>query len=852
MPQNSDNIDGIQTISYLVLEHGGAPKKYAIDDHLIVGRDKGPVKITNSTLSARHASLFFQDGVVSIMDHRSEFGTFINGNKLTPGKMYVLLDEDEIKFGEILGKLASGVKEVMPDLPDLPPMPTDMPSAPPMDEKDFAKIEDDIATSSISIKDLGTNADLEFNITNETPKPKGEAPPLPGVKDLSELRLEHTQSGISRVDGTDFPDEGTKEMKIGDLLKESQGSETQEKKVQELFKGNEAANLVADDRSGLIDWNEKTSILKRFKDRFMPAKEVEESLVPKKTRVKVPKQKTVKVERSLQTANALLRILALLIDVIVTYIFFDSIKETLEMAGFFKLLEQNFMGEFTTLLESYILNIPVIGSWIDVGANAILTIMKAIMIFFLLRMSTAFVFGVSIGQLCLGMRGAGGGLKKRFSGFLRELFGALTVWVLVLDLPTVFSKRSFKEVLSGSMVCSATAITSGLLIGIFIPFWLLMALILPLFQNFEISPSWIAEDLTTAGPTNSREAVTEPSKYFMMGIPETKDPFWMVPAINIKIASGKKILTPIIYFYHPELKEEVKWTIYKRVDLGKAVAKAFRLNPLADKTFPVLANLLKNVEVGTNVSKMDLTEEDRLKIRLELVDFIKQSLKVTAPNLINHVTDFGPFINSYVSMKNYLINLMEFEKPNFEFLFVGDKVFLKAWDRRGGIQFNHFLPIELGESLLYQSSFKSGKMKIAFNKFSEKFTFKPDTAIDPKPSLAWIDKLQENAEDINPKMLDLIAYFKAEGKRSFEEENFDYLALLEKALKQNYQGYKKLKGEIPEELDIKFQELLLSFKDRNRFYFTGSEKSYKPEDKPDGDSKKEISIEKAEEELFGE
>lgn len=843
---------GIQTISYLVLDVNGSSKKYPIDDHLIVGSEKGPIKLTGSTLSARHASLFSQEGVVSIMDHRSEYGTFLNGTKLVPGKMYVVLDEDEIKFGELSAKLASGVKEVLPDLPPGVTPNLDLP------DDEAAILEDNIATSSISIKDVGTNAELEFNIGQAEQTKVGSsesAPPLPGVKDLSELRSEVTLSGISRVDG-EFPDEGTKEMNVNDLLKESKEglpNNQAQKRAEDLFKGNEESNLKADDRSGLIDWNEKTSILKRFKDRFMNKKEdEEESLSPKKTRVKVPKQKKVKVERSFQTANALLRIFALLIDIIITYIFFDSIKLSLESAGFFKLLEQEFMTSFTTLLESYILNIPVLGSWIDVGSNAILTVLKAVIIFFLMRMIGSLIFGVSLGQFCLGMRGLGTGLGKRFKGFFRELIGAATTWVIILDLPTIFSKRSFKEALTGSMVCSAPALTSGLLIGIFLPFWIMMAMVLPLFENFESSPSYDAANLTSSGPTNSREAITEPSKYFMMGIPENKDPFWMVPAINIKIASGKKILSPIIYFYHPELKEEVKWTIYKRVDMTSAISEAFKKNPLADKSFPMLANILKNEAIGTNLYQ-NMTEEEMLQVRLELIDFLNESLKVTASNLMNHVADFGPFVNSYVAMKKYLIRVMDFDKPTFEFIYIGDKVFLRAFDRRGGIEFNHFLPVELGETQLYQSSYKSGKMKIAFNKFSKNFTFKPDLALEPKPNLAWIDKLSDNAEDITPNMLAMIEYFKNEGKRSFEEENFDYLALLEKALKQNYQGYQKLKGEIPEELDIKFQELLLSFKDRNRFYFTGEEKSYNPQDKPENkEEKKEISIEKAEEELFGE
>lgn len=95
---------------------------YALTHQLTIGSEIGNIVISDSSISPRHASFILQDEVVSLIDHGSIAGTFVNGKKITPGKYIILSEEDIVMIGELEVRLISSrvaaPKENIPEVPE--------------------------------------------------------------------------------------------------------------------------------------------------------------------------------------------------------------------------------------------------------------------------------------------------------------------------------------------------------------------------------------------------------------------------------------------------------------------------------------------------------------------------------------------------------------------------------------------------------------------------------------------------------------------------------------------------------------------------------------------------------------
>jgi hypothetical protein len=92
----------------------GAPT-YRLSHQLSVGSEIGNIVIADESISPRHATFVLQQNIISLIDHASLSGTFVNDKKIPPGK-YIILDEsDEIKIGDLVLKIKTSYEKVLED-----------------------------------------------------------------------------------------------------------------------------------------------------------------------------------------------------------------------------------------------------------------------------------------------------------------------------------------------------------------------------------------------------------------------------------------------------------------------------------------------------------------------------------------------------------------------------------------------------------------------------------------------------------------------------------------------------------------------------------------------------------------
>lgn len=105
----------------IVLENLEGSPEYELKHKLVIGREVGDIVIDDASISPRHASFTLQDDVISIIDHGSQRGTFINGRKIPVGKFIIIESGDSIKVGDLDLKIKAGTKVL--DESDIPENP---------------------------------------------------------------------------------------------------------------------------------------------------------------------------------------------------------------------------------------------------------------------------------------------------------------------------------------------------------------------------------------------------------------------------------------------------------------------------------------------------------------------------------------------------------------------------------------------------------------------------------------------------------------------------------------------------------------------------------------------------------
>ncbi|MBL7666125.1 MAG: FHA domain-containing protein [Bacteriovoracaceae bacterium] len=86
---------------YLSFETLPGTPRHALSRGVIIGSEVGDIVIKgNKTISPRHCTISVQDDVLALVDHGSEFGTFVNNKKVTAGKTYLINSKDFLVIGD--------------------------------------------------------------------------------------------------------------------------------------------------------------------------------------------------------------------------------------------------------------------------------------------------------------------------------------------------------------------------------------------------------------------------------------------------------------------------------------------------------------------------------------------------------------------------------------------------------------------------------------------------------------------------------------------------------------------------------------------------------------------------------
>ncbi len=116
----STKVDDVRWVKKFILELSnmeGSPT-YNLSHQLTVGSEIGNIVIADPSVSPRHCTFILQEEVVSVLDHGSVVGTFINGQKIPPGRYIILEENDNIKVGDLEVQIHAKNEAIKQEIPE--------------------------------------------------------------------------------------------------------------------------------------------------------------------------------------------------------------------------------------------------------------------------------------------------------------------------------------------------------------------------------------------------------------------------------------------------------------------------------------------------------------------------------------------------------------------------------------------------------------------------------------------------------------------------------------------------------------------------------------------------------------
>lgn len=451
------------------------------------------------------------------------------------------------------------------------------------------------------------------------------------------------------------------------------------------------------------------------------------------------------------SSNAVVRIFGLIFDLLIVgcvYNIFSSFAEFKDASQalpviFLDLLEPVYKAVVEPIKLMAYESVPAIMQMVEaieplIEENFSFYI-QIVLLVVLFRFLCSIVFGQTVGQYLAGIRAQGKFLRKRLLSIPRSIIGFfLLPLFFIFDFPTLFSKRSLKEVVSLTKLRTPSSLIAIVSILVFTPVLLALFLLSPLLRGLEVpTPVEVTTLKTVRLATYSPGEQVVSSKFFKMGYP-VEHVAYGLPRFKFTRKKGRLSLDPTIDFVGKG-GEEFTLGVLKSLDLGVFLADFVRSNPLASVSYPTIAQVVNDVSNTNNNFKSRVFPQETFVAELQRLTQRAFSLgEFDVDSIAKTFESAGPFLSAYLSYRDRVSALFEQVPKKFSFRQIGDSLNLVAEYKQGRMQRIRFLPLNSKSTSLYQVSFPSNQNVETYQLMA--FNQKTDPMSDDS-ILAFVDLL---------------------------------------------------------------------------------------------------------------
>ncbi len=523
----------------------------------------------------------------------------------------------------------------------------------------------------------------------------------------------------------------TDEIMVGDLVlkiktrldkvpKTSDSIQESESSLEDVTLDQDS-NADEEEPEQVMEESDKTPTPSKFKNLLAKFK--------RKLSFKKPKPGKAKIEVSVAatySANALPRVIAVCMDLLLSYAIviilmpFDDFKDFIafipeqidELLGV-RLLD--IWNEFTADYEA----IREIIKDVFVFLEGVIHLGPLLFIFIGLRLITTLIFGVSISEYLLSMKGGGNGIWARIGGVLRVLVGVITGPLLIFDVPAIVSRKTFKEFITFTQVQLRSKFIAILSTIIFLPVFTGLVLIAPMFEGFEPpSPIVVSEAVEKRvrvkkqpqpqeGEALEAEVpkIVQSSRFLNFELKYSPSEILIVPEIKIK-GSGKKLsYKTFSNFYLKDMQRVASIELLKTFNFQQLLGYGMKGNFLLYDKYPEIYGFVYQSENLLSVNP-NSDPKAHLAFANEFMTFTKMTLGLGLDNFLEIMETQTPMLKGLIEYRASLLSL--FESQSFDeigFIKIGNSHFMKISFIGQRNPYDLLIPLIKGEGRVYKVEF---------------------------------------------------------------------------------------------------------------------------------------------------
>jgi hypothetical protein len=559
---------------------------YKLEKKITLGSAEGlDIVIKGHSIAPKQCIFRVQKNVVSIMDMAGK-GTIVERKTLGPGRRVLISEDDELQIGDLHGKIvfkSENEKEEAPARKEEP-----------LEKEVFEQEAPDQADSDgYELDEPGGGASLEIELEGDDQQTSGKEydEPDQNVFDIDEKPALKEKTPEELEGGYELSLNEKPTGKMGTIItKMTIGLANLKQKLHLAPPTDPEADTLANqkmpdlsqDNEEDVDpelLNQETMIL--GSEDGIPIREklkkVEELKKASRTSTKNllqsirkeggQKNSKIKIMTFTRVAGVNIRLLSVILDfficstLLTIFIdspltkFIDSIKNMIPMEKVMGLLKP---------LEKAMQMLPE--DFREVSVADLLEVnLSLFLLYILFRSITTLFFGVSFGQFLFGLRGIGGPIFKRLSGFFRTLIEPFTGPFLIFDFPCVLKRPTLKEVISRTGIQWNSKISTFITV-IFICPLILIYLFRGQIVGYvpSLKETFVIDVETTKYTAAADTSMDLNSDYYRLSTKfKNFDKYWIYPSFKIQRMGKKNIISPLFYLYHPESGWEAEVFVHK-------------------------------------------------------------------------------------------------------------------------------------------------------------------------------------------------------------------------------------------------------------------------------------------------
>jgi FHA domain len=469
----------------------------------------------------------------------------------------------------------------------------------------------------------------------------------------------------------------------------------------------------------------------KIERKFSPKSSID---LPKKQ----PKKNVLALSAPVKSTNAVLRVLCVLADLILSYsilivfIPFDEFRDFIEFIPAFiaENLDLDWNGLLSVLGEDLAFLKDISSDFME--AMSSLHLVPLIIVFFLNRFISTLLIGVSFSEFLLGVRPDGNKIWARIGGGIRVILGMLTWPFVIFDLSSIVSKRTLKEFLTFTNTYVPSKFISILGIIFVLPVFLSLALIAPVFQGFEIPEPVIVNDridqrvkvkvAQNEATEVEAEPVTDHSSALQLELTYNSAETLIIPDFQFRSGKSKLNVKNRLIFYQRDQQRFVEVEVYKNFNLKQLLGLGMKGNFFLYEKYPEIYNYVYEPSEVNIAFRKGQDQKAETRFANEVITFTKSAFSLDLDNVLDFMQTESPLIKGYYDFRAAFLELVEYRNfDQISFMKLGNILFMKM----SFVQqkpFDLIIPLKKGQGRIFKIHYDKkeniGSVSSKFYKFN--------------------------------------------------------------------------------------------------------------------------------------